>query len=77
MKNGQWLGAAARAPWPNGCTQRTWPDPNRLSQFACNVPVSLPNVKDLHTGFSLGEVKASGALPPGHLLAVGTGNSDQ
>jgi hypothetical protein len=23
----------------------------------------LPNVKDLHTSFSLGEVKAAGALP--------------
>jgi hypothetical protein len=27
----------------------------------------LPNVKDLHTSFSLGEVKASAALPLGHL----------
>lgn len=28
----------------------------------------LTNVKDLHTSFSLGEVKASGALPLGHLV---------
>ena len=27
----------------------------------------LPNVKDLHTSFSLGEVKASRALPLEHL----------
>jgi hypothetical protein len=29
--------------------------------------MSLPNVKDIHTSFSLGEVKASSALPLGHL----------
>jgi hypothetical protein len=29
--------------------------------------MNLPNVKDLHTSFSLGEVKASSALPLGHL----------
>jgi hypothetical protein len=27
------------------------------------VLLNLPNVKDLHTSFSLGEVKAAGALP--------------
>ena len=27
----------------------------------------LPNVKDLHTSFSLGEVKSGAALPLGHL----------
>jgi hypothetical protein len=27
------------------------------------VLLNLPNVKDLHTSFSLGEVKAGGALP--------------
>ncbi|MDO9215774.1 MAG: Lrp/AsnC family transcriptional regulator, partial [Lacisediminimonas sp.] len=37
------------------------------SQFARDVLINLPNVKDLHTSFSLGEVKASGALPLGHL----------
>ena len=38
-----------------------------FSQFARKVLINLPNVKDLHTSFSLGEVKASSALPLGHL----------
>ena len=38
-------------------------DLNTFSAFARDVPINLPNVKDLHTSFSLGEVKASGALP--------------
>jgi DNA-binding Lrp family transcriptional regulator len=38
-------------------------DLNTFSQFARDVLLNLPNVKDLHTSFSLGEVKASGALP--------------
>lgn len=38
-----------------------------FSQFAREVLINLPNVKDLHTSFSLGEVKASSALPLGHL----------
>jgi DNA-binding Lrp family transcriptional regulator len=42
-------------------------DLNSFSQFARDVLINLPNVKDLHTSFSLGEVKASGALPLGHL----------
>jgi hypothetical protein len=29
--------------------------------------LNLPHVKDLHTSFSLGEVKSGGALPLGHL----------
>jgi hypothetical protein len=29
--------------------------------------MNLPNVKDLHTSFSLGEVKSSHALPLTHL----------
>ena len=44
-------------------------DLNSFSQFARDVLLNLPNVKDLHTSFSLGEVKAGGALPLGHLLA--------
>jgi Lrp/AsnC family leucine-responsive transcriptional regulator len=40
-------------------------------QFARKVLLNLPNVKDLHTSFSLGEVKASSALPLGHLQRVG------
>jgi hypothetical protein len=31
--------------------------------------LKLPNVKDLHTSFSLGEVKSGGALPLQHLHA--------
>lgn len=48
-----------------------------FSQFAREVLINLPNVKDLHTSFSLGEVKASSALPLGHLAgaAGNTGNS--
>jgi len=42
-------------------------DLNSFSQFAREVLINLPNVKDLHTSFSLGEVKASSALPLGHL----------
>jgi len=38
-----------------------------FSQFAREVLINLPNVKDVHTSFSLGEVKASSALPLGHL----------
>jgi Transcriptional regulators len=43
------------------------PDLERFSQFAREVLLNLPNVKDMHTSFSLGEVKAGGALPLGHL----------
>ena len=42
-------------------------DLNSFSQFARDVLINLPNVKDLHTSFSLGEVKASSALPLDHL----------
>lgn len=34
-----------------------------FSAFARDVLLNLPNVKDVHTSFSLGEVKAGGALP--------------
>jgi hypothetical protein len=40
-------------------------DLNSFSQFAREVLINLPNVKDLHTSFSLGEVKASSALAAG------------
>jgi DNA-binding Lrp family transcriptional regulator len=43
------------------------PDLDSFSQFARNVLLNLPNVKDMHTSFSLGEVKAGGALPLAHL----------
>jgi DNA-binding Lrp family transcriptional regulator len=42
-------------------------DLDSFSQFARKVLINLPNVKDLHTSFSLGEVKASSALPLSHL----------
>lgn len=42
-------------------------DLNTFSRFAREVLINLPHVKDLHTSFSLGEVKASSALPLGHL----------
>ncbi len=37
------------------------------SRWAHEVLFCLPNVKDIHTSFSLGEVKADGALPLAHL----------
>ncbi|WP_028602877.1 Lrp/AsnC family transcriptional regulator [Ottowia thiooxydans] len=42
-------------------------DLDTFSQFARDVLLNLPGVKDLHTSFSLGEVKAVGVLPLGHL----------
>ena len=42
-------------------------DLDSFSRFARRHLMSLPNVKDLHTSFSLGEVKASRALPLQHM----------
>jgi len=42
-------------------------DLDSFSKFALQSLINLPNVKDLHTSFSLGEVKAPGPLPLGHL----------
>ena len=47
------------------------PDLDSFSRFALLRLASLPQVKDLHTSFSLGEVKEGGALPLGHLLPTG------
>ena len=44
-------------------------DLDSFSQFAREVLLNLPNVKDMHTSFSLGEVKAGGALPLMHLTS--------
>ncbi|MCE2910546.1 MAG: Lrp/AsnC family transcriptional regulator [Rubrivivax sp.] len=44
-------------------------DLDAYSRFSMDVLFKLPNVKDLHTSFSLGEVKAGGALPLGHLAS--------
>ncbi|WP_198972727.1 Lrp/AsnC family transcriptional regulator [Xylophilus sp. ASV27] len=45
-------------------------DLDHFSRFALQHLANLPQVKDLHTSFSLGEVKAGGALPLGHLDAA-------
>jgi Lrp/AsnC family transcriptional regulator, leucine-responsive regulatory protein len=42
-------------------------DLDAFSRFATDTLLNLPNVKDIHTSFSLGEVKAGGALPLTHL----------
>jgi DNA-binding Lrp family transcriptional regulator len=42
-------------------------DLDAFSQLARQVLINLPHVKDLHTSFSLGEVKASSSWPLGHL----------
>ena len=42
-------------------------DLEHFSRFALGNLINLPNVKDLHTSFSLGEVKTGGALPLQHL----------
>jgi DNA-binding Lrp family transcriptional regulator len=46
-------------------------DLDAFSRFSIDTLLHLPNVKDIHTSFSLGEVKAGGALPLGHLGATG------
>ena len=43
-----------------------------FSTLAREVLLNLPNVKDRHTSFSLGEVKAGGALPVGPVHAPPT-----
>ena len=52
-------------------------DLNHFSQFAREVLLNLPNVKDLHTSFSLGEVKSASALPLSHLLAKSTSTANR
>ena len=42
-------------------------DLDAFSRFATETLLNLPNVKDIHTSFSLGEVKAGAALPLTHL----------
>ena len=42
-------------------------DLDAFSRFSIETLLNLPNVKDIHTSFSLGEVKASAALPLSHL----------
>ena len=42
-------------------------DLDAYSKFSRDTLLHLPHVKDLHTSFSLGEVKATAALPLTHL----------
>lgn len=42
-------------------------DLDAFSRWSMQTLFKLPNVKDLHTSFSLGEVKAGAALPLAHL----------
>jgi Lrp/AsnC family transcriptional regulator, leucine-responsive regulatory protein len=44
-------------------------DLEAFSRFSIGTLLNLPNVKDIHTSFSLGEVKAGAALPLQHLEA--------
>ena len=46
-------------------------DLDAYSRWAMDTLFKLPNVKDIHTSFSLGEVKAGAALPLGHLRHAG------
>ena len=46
-------------------------DLDAFSRFSIESLLNLPHVKDIHTSFSLGEVKAGAALPLGHLRAAG------
>jgi DNA-binding Lrp family transcriptional regulator len=48
-------------------------DLDAYSRWSMDVLFKLPYVKDLHTSFSLGEVKAGAALPLGHLGAGRSG----
>ncbi|MEN9544339.1 MAG: hypothetical protein RLZZ598_1172 [Pseudomonadota bacterium] len=48
-------------------------DLDAFSRFSLDKLLALPNVKDIHTSFSLGEVKSGGALPLGHLGVGGGG----
>lgn len=46
-------------------------DLDAYSRWAMDTLFKLPNVKDVHTSFSLGEVKAGAALPLHHLKPAG------
>ena len=47
-------------------------DLDAYSRWAMDTLFKLPNVKDIHTSFSLGEVKSAAALPLGHLRHLGS-----
>jgi Lrp/AsnC family leucine-responsive transcriptional regulator len=42
-------------------------DLDAYARWTMDTLFKLPNVKDLHTSFSLGEIKTGGALPLEHL----------
>ena len=44
-------------------------DLDAFSRFSIDTLLHLPNVKDMHTSFSLGEVKAGALMPLTHLQA--------
>jgi len=46
-------------------------DLDAYSRWAMETLFALPNVKDMHTSFSLGEVKAGAVWPLGHLVPPG------
>ena len=46
-------------------------DLQAYSRWSMDTLFKLPNVKDIHTSFSLGEVKSGAALPLGHLRPAG------
>jgi len=48
-------------------------DLDAFSRLAMDVLFKLPNVKDLHTSFSLGEVKSGATLPLRHLGTAAVG----
>jgi DNA-binding Lrp family transcriptional regulator len=48
-------------------------DLDAFSRFATETLLNLPNVKDIHTSFSLGEVKSDAALPLTHLHTSAAG----
>ena len=43
-------------------------DLDAYARWTMETLFRLPNIKDLHTSFSLGEIKSSAALPLGHLM---------
>ncbi|WP_349741686.1 Lrp/AsnC family transcriptional regulator [Roseateles cavernae] len=45
-------------------------DLDAFSRFSIDTLLNLPNVKDIHTSFSLGEVKAGAAMPLTHLQSL-------
>ena len=46
-------------------------DLDAYARWSIQTLFKLPNVKDLHTSFSLGEVKSGAALPLSHLAPTG------